>query len=211
MLRLVHLMTDSAESCRQYSCCCLTVYKNVNNKILSMICKRDQLFKAWKVAPKNMNKRLEYTKYHHKVNKIINVARNEYRRSQLIKYKGDSKKIWAHINTWLGRDKLDVDSIIKKYLGKSQSMYNICSNLAQTFTKEVFDIKHNICNVKFLNRASYITESNQSFRFQNVSACDVEKIVNTVYNLKKPKYKSNKSPRHQTCRIRNVFGAYTFY
>lgn len=157
----------------------------VTRDLYKMLVKRDTLFRAWKMSPHIMNKRLEYTKFRNRVNKLINAAKNKHRKSEILNCKGDYRKIWSNINNWLGRVKSSLDSIIIKYLGKTENVYNICCEFTKTFTKEILTIKH-VCNIKFLDRRSYVTKNNVSFRYVKVAPHDIEKIINTLSSKKAP-------------------------
>lgn len=41
--------------------------------------------------------------------------------------------IWEKINSWLGKRKVNIDSIVSKYLGNSDIMYNICNKFVDIF------------------------------------------------------------------------------
>lgn len=177
----------------------------INKTLYVMIVKRDELFRVWKASPNNMNKRLEYTKYRNKVNKLINIARNKYRRQEIKECQNDYKKIWNTINSWLGRIKLNVDEVVLRYLGKSDNVHNICTRFSETFTKEILCIKHT-CDVKFLVRDSYVNKIDLSFRYKKVSAIDVEKIISNLNSKKAPgidkiRIKDIKYIRKQLCPI----------
>lgn len=157
----------------------------INKQLNNMLERRDNLFRAWKSMPSSMIKRLEYTKYRNKVNKIINAAKNKHRQEEIAKCNGDFRKIWGNINTWLGRNKSNLDSVIMRYLGKTDSLENICTNFATTFTQEIQNIKHK-CKDKFLDRNSYVKKSNVSFKFRKVSSYKIEKIIDKLSNEKSP-------------------------
>lgn len=82
-----------------------------------------------------------------------------------------------------------------KYLGKTDSTYNICSKFSNVFTEEISKIKHK-CNSKFLNRDSYTSQSNVSFRFRKVSACKVEKLIDDL--------QCNKAPGIDQIRVQDI-------
>lgn len=157
----------------------------IDKCLYNMLMRRDYLFRVWKASPNSMTKRLEYTRFRNKVNKMVNNAKNKYRQSEIQKCNGDYRKIWANINSWLGRSKNSLDSVILKYMGKKDSMYNICTNFAQTFTREIQNIKH-VCDTTFLDRNTYVKQCLVSFRYVKVSPLDVEKIINLLSNEKAP-------------------------
>lgn len=157
----------------------------IDDKLNSMLCIRDELFRKWKSKPNCMSIRLEYTKYRNKVSKLINVAKNKNRQEQLRKCNNDAKKIWCNINSWLGREKPRLDDVILKYLGQKDNLENVCSKFSETFTEEIHNIKHN-CDKKFLKRKEYVKESDVSLRFRKICASDVEKIIVNMSNEKSP-------------------------
>lgn len=87
-----------------------------NDVLLSMIQNKDSLFRKWKSMPINNNYRLEYTKYRNKVQKLINKAKNNYKKNDICNCKGDMRKIWGKINQWIGKNKSSVDTIIERYM-----------------------------------------------------------------------------------------------
>lgn len=157
----------------------------INRELRVMLDRRDALFRTWKSTPKSLSLRLEYTRYRNRVNTLINVARNEYRQKQITNCSGDFRKIWSNINSWLGRTKTSLDSVIMKYLGKSDNLKSICSKFSNTFTQEIQGIKHN-CDVKFLQRDTYVKQANVSFRFRKVSAWQIERIIDKLSSEKAP-------------------------
>lgn len=166
-----------------------------SNKLCKMIEHRDNLFRLWKSDCSNMNLRLEYTKYRNKVNKIVNLAKNKHKQSEIIKCEGDVKKMWFCINKWLGRKKCNLDQTIQKYLGKTENMENVCNNFSKTFTQEIQQIKHN-CNIKFLDRNTYVKNSDVSFRFNKVSPKKIEKIIDGL--------SCNKAPGIDKLRVQDI-------
>ncbi|KAG7299269.1 hypothetical protein JYU34_017830 [Plutella xylostella] len=157
----------------------------IDNKLNSKIYYRDQLFRKWKDNPKCMSLRLEYTKFRNKLNKSIQAAKNKFRQEELKKCNNDAKKVWSHINSWLGREKPKLDDVILKYLSGTDSLVNICNNFTGTFTEEIHNIKHN-CNEKFLKRDKYVRPSNVSLRFRKASAAEIERIIDNMSNEKSP-------------------------
>ncbi|KAG7300160.1 hypothetical protein JYU34_015709 [Plutella xylostella] len=157
----------------------------VSKHLNQLMEQRDELFRTWKSAPNNMNNRLTYTKFRNKVNKLINAARNKFRQNEIVKCEGDFRKIWANINKWLGRNKTNLDNVIMKYLGKSDSLHNISDKFSNTFTQEINNIKHN-CNKKFLDRDCYVKSSDVSFRYKKVCARQVARIIDNLQCEKAP-------------------------
>jgi hypothetical protein len=175
-----------------YNSCKTTIQKNtretqpwINITLKTMISRRDELFRKWKACPKNVCLRLEYTRHRNRTNKLINTAREKFRKKQILDCKGDYRKIWSTINGWLGNKKENIDNVIMKYLGRTDSVRNICTNFARTFTEEIAKIKHH-CNYKFLDRATYVSQCNVSFRFPEVSAKEIEKQIDKLNVGKAP-------------------------
>ena len=157
----------------------------VNKSLERMIDRKNVLFRLWKADSTNSNMRLQYTKYRNTVNRAINKARNIYRQQEIKLSNGDFRKIWGHINAWLGRKKASIDETIKKHLGRTDTLYNICTKFSNTFTQEIVKIKHN-CNKKFLNRNSYVRKSEVSFRYRKVDPIQIEKIIDQLDCKKAP-------------------------
>lgn len=157
----------------------------VDSHLYTMLVRRDYLFKVWKSDSTNMNKRLQYTKFRNKLNKLIIEAKNKYRQMEITNCKGDFRKIWANINYWLGRSKTSLDDIVLRYLGKTESISQICTNFSKTFTEEIRGIKHN-CNTYFLDRQEYVKPCPVSFRYVKVTSLDVEKVINMLSCKKGP-------------------------
>lgn len=157
----------------------------IDRTLNEMLLRRDWLYRDWKEAPKNNTKRLHYTRFRNKVNKLIFKARNRFRQEEIKKCKRDPKKIWEKINSWTGRKKANIDNIIKRYFGDTDSMYNICSHFADTFTNEIISIKH-YCSVKLLDRSKYVKVSNVTFRFKPVTGYAVCKVIDQLSSDKAP-------------------------
>lgn len=161
----------------------------VTSYLQQQIRKKDSLFRKWKSRPNNNNYRLEYTKQRNYTNKLINRARNEHRKLNLIKCKGDMRKIWSHINGWLGRNNLSIDNVVERYMlnTNANSTKQVCDGFCDTFTTEIDKIKsQHICSELFLNRDSYVNECNVSFRFMKVSPIQVVKVIDSMDCSKTP-------------------------
>lgn len=167
----------------------------VTDKLRMLIEEKDMLFRQWKSDPKNNNKRLLYTRCRNKTQKLINMAKNKSRHEAIINCKGDMRKIWSNINSWLGRSKVGVDSVIEKYLLKNETLQSICNNFCETFTREIDLIKHK-CKHNFLDRTSYVNYCNLSFRFKKVLPKDVKSVIE--------KLDCNKSPGSDGIRVKDL-------
>lgn len=164
-----------------------------------MINKKDLLFRQWKSNPNNNNLRLLYTKFRNMTQKFINRAKNNYKKQVIKNCNGDMRKIWKNINSWLGKSNLSIDSVIEKYMLKSnnRSLVNICNNFCDTFTGEVEVIKlSHKCNKELLNRQDYVKECNVSFRFKKITPIDVLKVINNM--------NCNKSPGSDGIRVQEL-------
>ncbi|KAF9787706.1 hypothetical protein SFRURICE_003191 [Spodoptera frugiperda] len=148
----------------------------ITKELKHMISTRDKFFRYWKDKPEDMTLRIQYTKYRNRVNKCINKAKNKYCQEVIKNCNKNVRKIWEKINSWIGRQKKSVDSVILKYLSKSESTINICNKFSSMFTKEILDIKH-VCSHKFLDRSNYVNNSNMSLRFQKAYPKDIDKII----------------------------------
>lgn len=169
--------------------------KWIDKNLQKMMDYRDNLFRKWKSNPNNVNNRLDYTRFRNKVNKCINKAKNIYRQTVIRNCQNDCRKIWVNINNWLGRTKTNLDSVIEKYLGKTERMEHICTNFSKTFTEEIHNIKHK-CNKKFLKRSDYVNEALVSMNFKKVSACEIEKIIDQL--------KCETSPGSDEIRVQDI-------
>lgn len=114
----------------------------VDKNLLKQLEIIDLLFRKWKANPKNICYRLEYTRHRNYTNKLINQARNEFRKNRLRNCNGDMRKIWSTINDWLGRSKLSVDSVIEKYMLKTKTKADVCEDFCSVFTREIEDLKN---------------------------------------------------------------------
>ncbi|KAG7301198.1 hypothetical protein JYU34_014070 [Plutella xylostella] len=153
----------------------------LTKEIKDCILHKDRLYKKWRDKPSDMVRRLEYTKFRNKTSKLINKSQNNYKKSLLLKYRGNSKKIWKCINEWLGRNKRSLDEVILQYMGTQYDLPTICSNFAHTFANEVLELKskHN-CNTSLLNREDYTSELDRSIRFIKITSLQVEKIIDQL-------------------------------
>lgn len=153
---------------------CPWLTKDIRNCIIH----KDNLYKQWRSCPNDMAKRLEYTRYRNKTFKLLNKSKNLHRKELLKQCKGNSKKVWEHINNWLGRNKKSLDEVIMQHMGTKLDIQSICANFAHTFATEVVQLKaeHN-CNTKLLNRQNYSKTVNASMGFTRVTASQVIKII----------------------------------
>lgn len=162
-----------------------TAHPWADTKALIMIDRKNELFRKWKSLPKNMNFRLEYTRYRNKTNKYINKIKDAYKRGELKQCNGNIRKIWQKVNNWLGRETNNIDNVIKKYLGKNNDILHICNSFGKSFATEIIDIRHD-CSVKLLDRSGYVNECDSSFRFTEVSPREVMKVINGLSVHKSP-------------------------
>lgn len=65
----------------------------IDNSLLKLTEQRDYLFRQWKASPKNAIRKLEYIKFRNKVNKLIYVAKNNNRKTEILKCGNDFRKI----------------------------------------------------------------------------------------------------------------------
>ncbi|CAH2088032.1 unnamed protein product [Euphydryas editha] len=77
----------------------------VTDKLKQMIAERDRLFTLWSYDPKNMVKRLAYTKYRNKCTKLINKCNNDFVKQSIVNCNNNIRKIWEKINLILGKEK----------------------------------------------------------------------------------------------------------
>lgn len=157
----------------------------IDSKLVELIARRGELHRKSNNCPKNMNYRLQYTQFRNRVNKIINTAKNKYRSKKILDCQSDMRKIWAEVNTWLGRNRTNVDEVIKRHFSHKEPILDTCNNFCNTFTNEIQQIKHN-CNVGLLDRSSYINPCYVSFRYKPVSEHYVAKLIDNMECGKSP-------------------------
>ncbi|XP_048479101.1 uncharacterized protein LOC105391608 [Plutella xylostella] len=151
----------------------------VTENMKVMLLERDKLFLIWLNDKKNMQKRLNYTKYRNKCQKTFFKKRCEFERQSIIDCKKDSRKVWEKINAMLGNVKKSPDDIILKHLKHLGTNSNISTSFADTFKDEIEQIRHN-CDTKFLSRENYVKEAPISMRWQPVTSKDVYKIIRNM-------------------------------
>lgn len=77
----------------------------INNHLRAMIRERDRLFEVWSNEPKNILKRLNYTRLRNKCQKSINRRKNKYDENSILECNNDIKKLWEKINSLIGNSK----------------------------------------------------------------------------------------------------------
>lgn len=65
-----------------------------------MILERDTLFIIWSNDPKNMIKRLNYTKFRNRCHKLIFKNKNKFDRQCILDCNNNIKKLWDRIITY---------------------------------------------------------------------------------------------------------------
>ncbi|XP_047024633.1 uncharacterized protein LOC124633450 [Helicoverpa zea] len=159
--------------------------KWIDNKIKCMIKEKDRLFELWSNEPKNMLKRLNYTKFRNKCQKAIVKSKNIYDKKSILECNKNIKKIWERINTMLGNNKQSVDDLIISNMNGQDSVIDISNNFASTFDREIEEIKHK-CQDIWLDRKTYVKTSDMSMRWQPVSPKYVKNIINNMNVNKSP-------------------------
>ncbi|XP_047025545.1 uncharacterized protein LOC124642082 [Helicoverpa zea] len=167
----------------------------VTDYLKDLIKERDRLFKVWCNDPKNMIKRLEYTKYRNKCYKTITKCSNEYDKQSIINCNKNIKKIWDRINILLGNSKQSLDTVILSNMQAQGSTKDIADGFATTFDEEIQQIKH-ICNDKWLSRHSYVQKPDINMRWQPVTHKYVAKIIKNM--------DANKSPGSDLIRMSDL-------
>ncbi|XP_060805091.1 uncharacterized protein LOC132902787 [Amyelois transitella] len=150
-----------------------------------MVKEKDRLFKIWCSDTKNMIKRLNYTRYRNKCQKVIFRSNVEYDKKTIIDCNNNIKKIWDKINALLGNKKQSLDELILNNMKNNGSIDVICNEFANTFSNEIKQIKHS-CDQKWLDRNSYINPSSVFMRWQPVDSNDVKKIIDKMDKNKSP-------------------------
>lgn len=151
----------------------------ISKNLKCMIKERDRLFHIWSEEPRNMLKRLNYTKYRNKCQKAINKSKNIFDKNSIYQCNKNIKKVWERINSMLGNTKKSLDNTILSNISMQGSVKDICNKFADTFSKEIYDIKHN-CNKKWLERNSYVSPVDISMRWQPVTSVDIKNILNKM-------------------------------
>ncbi|CAH2093709.1 unnamed protein product [Euphydryas editha] len=157
----------------------------INDNLKRMISERDRLFNVWCNDPKNMIKRLTYTKYRNKCNKAIFKRKVEYDKQSILDCNNNIKKVWDKINNLLGHKRQPLDSIITSNLEGHGSVKEICDKFANNFTNEVNKIKH-VCSDKLMIRDNYVKRSDMCMRWQPVSENEVKRVINKLSKNKAP-------------------------
>ncbi|KAI5637432.1 reverse transcriptase (RNA-dependent DNA polymerase) domain-containing protein [Phthorimaea operculella] len=157
----------------------------ISNNLKNMILERDRLFIVWSNDPKNMVKRLNYTKFRNKCHKLIFKSRNKYDMQCILDCNNNIKKLWDRINILLGKDKQCLDRVILGYMGINETTKNICNKFSCTFSEEIECIKH-ICDIKLLDRTTYTTNLNMSMRWQPVDSQYVMRVIKQMDKNKSP-------------------------
>lgn len=150
-----------------------------------MVLEVDKLFLIWSNDPKNMVKRLTYTKHRNRCNKLIFKSRNEYDRQNIINCNNNIRKLWDRINTLLGNKKQTLDTLILSNMKDQGSEKQICNKFANTFSNEIISIKHT-CGKKFLDRNNYVQKKDVCMRWQPVSCDHVKRIIMKMDSKKSP-------------------------
>lgn len=150
-----------------------------------MLLERDRLFAIWKNEPTNMLKRINYTRYRNKCSKTLAKSKNYYDKKSILDCDKNIKKLWEKINTLLGKTRQSLDSKILNNMKGQGNEKDICNRFSKTFTEEIEDIKHN-CNVKWLNRNTYVKNNLVSMRWQPVSGQDIKRIIMGQHTKKSP-------------------------
>ncbi|CAH2108185.1 unnamed protein product [Euphydryas editha] len=155
----------------------------VTDKLKHMITERDGLFTLWSYDPKNMVKRLAYTKDRNKCKKLINNCNNDFVKQSIINCNKNIRKIWEKINVILGKEKKSLNSIILNNMSNQGDAENICNGFAATFDEEIQRIQH-VCNVKLLKRNDYVKQPDRCMRWQPVSNQYVDKMIKSMNSHK---------------------------
>lgn len=157
----------------------------IDNNLKAMIEEKDRLFNVWCNEPKNMLKRLNYTRYRNRCQKAINKSKNIYDTNSIIDCKNNIKKLWEKINSLIGNTKPSLDSLIISNMDSSISISEVCNKFAITFTEEIEKIKHQ-CNETWINRKEYVALTDRSMRWQPVTASDINNVIKTMSTNKSP-------------------------
>ncbi|XP_037874514.1 uncharacterized protein LOC119630122 isoform X1 [Bombyx mori] len=157
----------------------------INNSLKNMVIVKDRLFKIWCSDPKNMVKRLTYTRYRNKCQKVIFKCNVEHDKKTILDCNNNIKKVWDKINELLGKNKQSLDNLILSNITKQDGTQAVCNEFADTFSKEIDQIKHS-CDEKWLERKTYVKLSNVCMRWQPVNGKDIKLIIDKMNKNKSP-------------------------
>lgn len=157
----------------------------ITDNLKTMITKRDKLFEVWSNDPKNMIKRLNYTKYRNRCHKAITKCNNNHDRQSILDCNKNIKKIWDKIHTLMGTNKQPIDNLILNNMKEEGNIKEICNKFSTNFSDEVDKIKH-VCNERWLDRKSYVNRCDVSMRWQPVKSEYVKNIIDHMDKNKSP-------------------------
>jgi hypothetical protein len=117
------------------------------HKIKLCIKIRDILFKKWKNSPYNETHKLNYQKYRNKVTNIIKTEKIKYYSNKFNDCISKIKETWQIINSMLGRQSINIDSIILKYMSDIYELKEIVDNFAEYFVESIDNLSID-CDIK---------------------------------------------------------------
>ena len=154
----------------------------IDPNIINKIKERDKLFKKHKNNPTNIEYKLQYKRFRNKINKLINRAKNNHYRKKFEETKKDMRSTWKQINEILGKQKNDIDDVLKRNLETDFTPKEIVENLAMTFQQSITSIRHN-CNINVLHQIQ--NTQKQSLLLSKPTTHDISKIIEKL-DSKKP-------------------------
>lgn len=123
----------------------------INNNLINLCTKRDELHGLWRKDTNNHQNRLLYIKARNKTNKAIEYSRNKYYKNLITDNYSNPKKLWKIINTICGRVSSSIDqSIIDAFGSANITTSEIANKFADEFDSSVKKILPN-CNSDLLN------------------------------------------------------------
>lgn len=157
----------------------------INNNLINLCTKRDELHALWRKDTNNHQNRLLYIKTRNKSNKAIEYCRNKYYKNQIINNYSNPKNLWKIINTICGRISSSIDqSIIDAFSSANITISEIANKFADEFDSSVKKILPNCNNDLLKIQPSSEYESNLSMRFKKATNLKIKTLITKLNNRK---------------------------
>ncbi|KAL0893268.1 hypothetical protein ABMA27_014866 [Loxostege sticticalis] len=158
----------------------------INQNILNLSKKRDELFKFWKKDTTNKCLRLQYNKTRNKVHKLIEYYRNNYYKNKIKNCNNNSKKLWQIINSICGRVTQSIDQLITRaFSSHNLSSTEIANKFANEFQQAVKAILPK-CQQDLLDKNEYNNKCNKTILIKKATPDRILNIINGLHNFKAP-------------------------
>lgn len=159
----------------------------LTQEILKLIKDRDRKFKMWKNCKNLLASvyRSDYEILRAQVTKTSRSNKRNYLRQKFEESK-DLQSAWKTINEALGKKiKQSADEVIKKYIGKTDSLENITSSFANSFVNDVMSLIHN-CDIITCPTSQNSSPAMQSMLIPQISEREVLQLISDLDNQKQP-------------------------